>query len=67
MVHSSLRMASNIQLFAAYYMKVTALSVSCSYICSGDTVRSVFRSSLYLFAEQPYSVGDYLDIDGELW
>lgn len=35
--------------------------------CSGDTVRSVFRSTLYLFGEQPFAVGDWLDIDGEVW
>jgi hypothetical protein len=30
-------------------------------------MRSVFRSALYLFGEQPYAVGDYLEVDDELW
>mmetsp|Transcript_31623 Transcript_31623/g.80651 ORF Transcript_31623/g.80651 Transcript_31623/m.80651 type:complete len:758 (-) Transcript_31623:1874-4147(-) len=33
----------------------------------GDTVRSVFRSTLYLFGEQPFAVGDWLCIDDEVW
>jgi len=51
--------SSSLDFFTTY---VLALS-----FIFGDTVKSIFRSAIFLFAEQPFSVGDYLSIDGTLW